>query len=93
MNLHYKGTWPFITGLDADPEGIRALADDRQGMTIDKPPALPVKECLRLVQEIATGQSVPTTNKVNNGMRDVPAFLCKPSVIYKSNLKSVHKEQ
>lgn len=93
LNLHYKGTWPFITGLDADPEGIRALADDRQGMTIDKPPALPVKECLRLVQEIATGQSVPTTNKVNNGMRDVPAFLCKPSVIYKSNLKSVHKEQ
>ncbi len=91
LELHYKGKWPFITGLDADPEGIRAIADGRQGMTIDKSPALPVKECLRLVQEIEAGQSVPTTSKVNNGMREVPAFLCKPSVIYKSNLKSVHK--
>ena len=90
LDLHYSGQWPFITGLDADPEGVRAIAADRQGMTIDKPPELPVKECLHLVQDIVKGQSVPSPSKLNNGMRDVPAFLCKPAVIYKSNLESVH---
>lgn len=93
LDLYYKGQWPFITGLDADPEAVRAIAADRQGMTIDKPPSLPVKECLRLVQDIATGQSVPTPSKLNNGMRDVPAVLCKPAVIYKHNLESVHWAQ
>ncbi len=93
LDLHYQGKWPFITGLDADPEGIRAIADGRQGMTIDKPPALPVNECLRLIQDIATGQAVPSASKVNNGMQDVPAFLCKPAVIYKNNLGSVHTAQ
>ena len=90
LDLYYSGKWPFITGLDADPEGVRAVAADRQGMTIDKPPILPVKECQRLVKDIASGQSVPSPTKLNNGMRDVPAFLCKAAVIYKSNLESVH---
>ena len=93
LELHYNGEWPFITGLDADPAGVRAVAADRQGMTIDKPPMLPVKECQRLVKDIASGQSVPSPTKLNNGMRDVPAFLCKAAVIYKSNLESVHWTQ
>ncbi|MBP5200333.1 MAG: sugar-binding protein [Schwartzia sp.] len=93
LDLYYSGQWPFITGLDADPEGVRAIAADRQGMTIDKPPLLPVKECLRLVKDIAQGQSVPAPSKLDNGIRDVPAFLCKPAVIYKSNLESVHWAQ
>ena len=90
LDAHYKGSWPFITGLDADPEGVRAIAADRQGMTIDKPPALPVKECLRLVRAIAKGQAESSAVTQNNGVRDVPAFLCKPTIIDKNNLDSVH---
>lgn len=90
LDLHYHGEWPFITGLDADPDGVRAIAIGRQGMTIDKPPELPVKECLRLVKDIAKGQSSSSAVMQNNGARDVPAFLCKPSPVNKNNLDSVH---
>lgn len=90
LELHYKGNWPFITGLDADPEGVRAIAADRQLMTIDKPPALPVKECLCLIRDIEKGQTDSSSISQNNGARDVPAFLCKPEIIDKSNLDSVH---
>ena len=90
LDLHYKGEWPFITGLDADPEGVRAIASGRQLMTIDKPPALPVKECLRLVQDIAKGQTESSPVMLNNGVKEIPAFLCAPTAIDKSNLESVH---
>ena len=93
LDLHYQGKWPFITGLDADPEGVRAVAADRQVMTIDKPPALPVKECLRLIRDIEKGKTESATIHQNNGARDVPAFLCKPAVIDKTNLESVHWAQ
>lgn len=93
LELHYQGKWPFITGLDADPEGVRAIAADRQLMTIDKPPALPVKECLHLLRSIEKGQTESSAITQNNGARDVPAFLCKPAVIEKSNLESVHWAQ
>ena len=93
LDLHYQGKWPFITGLDADPEGVRAVAADRQVMTIDKPPALPVKECLRLIRDIEKGKTESATIHQSNGARDVPAFLCKPAVIDKTNLESVHWAQ
>ena len=64
-------------------------AADRQVMTIDKPPALPVKECLRLIRDIEKGKTESATIHQNNGARDVPAFLCKPAVIDKTNLESV----
>ncbi len=90
LDLYYSGQWPFITGLDADPEGVRAIAADRQGMTIDKPPVYPVQECLKLLQGIAAGKTVEAPGTVNNRMRDVPAFLCKPAEIDKDNLDTVH---
>ena len=93
LDVNYSGKWPFITGLDADPEGVRAIAADRQGMTIDKPPALPVNECLRLIHNIEKGQAESSEIKQNNGMRDVPAFLCKLTIIGKDNLESVHWAQ
>ena len=90
LDIHYQGDWPFITGLDADPESVRAIAADRQLMTVDKPPALPVRECLRLIRDIEKGQTDSSAINQNNGARDVPAFLCKPEVIDKNNLDSVH---
>ena len=90
LDLQYKGNWPIITGLDADPEGVRAIAADRQLMTVDKPPALPVKECLRLIQSLEKGQAAASEISQNNGARDVPAILCKPELIDKNSLDSVH---
>ncbi len=90
LDEYYKGTWPFITGLDADPEGVRAIAADRQGMTIDKPPTLPVKECLRLIKDIVAGKTDSSKIRQDNGSKGVPAFLCKPVVIDKNNLDTVH---
>ncbi len=90
LDAYYSGPWPFLTGLDADPEGVRAVAADRQGMTIDKPPAIATQECLRLVQEVAAKQKVTTNAVENNGVKDVPAIFCRPIIIQKDNLESVH---
>ena len=86
----YTEKFPFITGLDADPDAVRAIAARRQGMTIDKPPAPLVKECLRLVQLLAEGKPVNSDTQLDNGSRNVPAFLCQPVLIDKDNLDSVH---
>lgn len=86
----YTGKPPFITGLDADPETVRAIAAGRQGMTIDKPPMLLVKECERLVLGIAEGKALDAKAQLDNGARNVPAFLCQPVIIDKNNLESVH---
>ena len=93
LDAYYSGPWPFITGLDADPEGVRAVAVDRQGMTIDKPPSLPSNECLRLVRDIAARKTAPSKVSENNGVIDVPAFFCRPIIIQKDNLESVHWTQ
>mgnify|MGYP002625415214 CR=1 FL=1 len=93
LDASYSGPWPFITGLDADPEGVRAVAADRQGMTIDKPPSLPAQECLRLVRDIAARQAAAAKVKEYNGAVEVPAFYCRPIVIQKDNLESVHWTQ
>ncbi|MBR1761525.1 MAG: sugar-binding protein [Schwartzia sp.] len=82
----YKGEMPFVTGLDADPEALRAIAAGRQGMTIEKPPALLVKECLRLVHGLAEGKAPEANAQLDNGARHVPSFLCEPVVIDKDNL-------
>ena len=90
LDAMYKGKLPFITGLDAEPEAVRAIAAGRQGMTIDKPPALPVKECLHLVRSLAEGKSPTSDIQIDNGARSVPSFLCAPAVIDKNNLESVY---
>ena len=86
----YTGKQPFITGLDADPEAVRAIAAGRQGMTIDKPPAPLVKECERLIRGLAEGKAPDAKTQLDNGARSVPSFLCQPVVIDKNNLDSVH---
>ena len=42
---------------------------------------------------IEKGQTESSEIKQNNGMRDVPAFLCKLTIIGKDNLESVHWAQ
>ena len=90
LDEDYKGDWPFITGLDMDPEALRAIAADRQGMTVDKPPSPLIKKCRALLRDLRSG-SVDTKDavKVNNGIIEVPSFLCLPVTIDKTNLDSV----
>ena len=94
LDESYSGDWPFITGLDCDPEALRAIAENRQGITIDKPPLPLAKKCRALLRELRNG-SVDTKDaaRIYNGVIEVPSFLCLPVVIDKSNIDSVSTAQ
>lgn len=93
LEAQYRGAWPYLTGLDADPEAVRAIAAGRQGMTVDKPSAPLVRECLRLVRALGGGKAEAPSAAVHNGVKDVPALLCAPVRIDASNLESVSTAQ
>lgn len=93
LDESYSGRWPLITGQDADPEGIRAIAEGRQLSTISKPPKAMVAQCLKIVRGIQAG-SVDTSTAVqtDNGSKKVPSFLCFPVTIDKDNIEDAMNE-
>jgi len=79
----------LVTGQDADLAACQRIVEGTQSMTVYKP----IKE---LAEEAATAavmlakNKAPTgvTSKINNGRKDVPAILLKPTLVDKSNIES-----
>ncbi len=87
----FKEKWPLITGQDADPEGLQAIAAGRQAMTIYKDPALLNRQCVILLKRLEAGEDLDSAApvRVDNGAKAVPAYLCTPVCIEKTNLSDV----
>ncbi len=78
-----------VTGQDADVAAARRIAKGTQSMTVYKNTrklgAVAVQAALAMIM----GQPLAMINgKVNNGKMDVPAILCDPMAVDKSNLDS-----
>ena len=88
----FRDKWPLITGQDADPEGLQAIAAGRQAMTIYKDPALLSRQCVVLLKRLEAGEDLDASAPVrlDNGVKAVPAYLCTPVCIEKANLADVN---
>jgi len=80
---------PLISGLDADPAAISRIKAGQQTFTIGKDPDLLTSKCVRMIKAVVEGTQ-PDINDVttyNNGKIIVPAYLCTPLIIDKTNVK------
>ncbi len=79
----------LISGLDGDPAAYQRIKAGTQTFTINKDPDVLTEKCVRMIKAVVEGTQ-PDINDVttyNNGVITVPAYLCTPQIIDKTNVK------
>ncbi|MDD6119689.1 MAG: sugar ABC transporter substrate-binding protein [Selenomonadaceae bacterium] len=84
----YGGSWPLITGQDADKKALDYVRNGRMGFTIKKDALVLNQKCIRMIKAVLEGSQpeINNTTTYNNGVRIVPTYLCVPRIIDKNNL-------
>lgn len=91
LDKGYSGSFPLITGQDAEAQAITAITNGQQAITIYKDPAQLTAKCVRMIKAVVEGTQ-PDINDVttyNNGVKVVPSYLCIPMIIDKDNTRLV----
>ena len=84
----YQGSWPLISGQDADSKALEYIQQGKMGFSLKKDSVVLNQKCIRMIKAVVDG-SQPDVNDVktyNNGVITVPAYLCIPRIIDKENL-------
>ena len=79
---------PLICGLDADPAALDRIRKGQQTFTVAKDPDFLTAKCFRMVKAVVEGIQ-PDINDVttyNNGVKIIPAYLCTPQIIDRTNV-------
>ncbi len=77
-----------ISGQDADLAALRRIVDGTQTMTIYKPITALASRAAEIAFELANGKTPAQNSSLNNGMKDVPAFLLDPVAVTSQNIKT-----
>ena len=81
---------PLISGLDGDPKAIERIKNGQQTFTIAKDADVLTAKCVRMIKAVVEGVQ-PDINDVktyNNGVKIIPAYLCTPQIIDKTNVQN-----
>ncbi len=81
---------PLISGLDGDPKAFERIRNGQQTFTIAKDPDVLTAKCVRMIKAVVEGVQ-PDINDVktyNNGVKIVPAYLCTPQIVDKTNVQN-----
>ena len=81
-----------ITGQDAEVAAIQRLKTGEQSMTIFVSAKADLHTMVDIAVQAAKGEKVNTNGFLNNGVKDVPAFLTDPIIMTKDNWKSLLEE-
>lgn len=76
----------LVSGQDADLAACQRIVAGTQSMTVYKPIAPLAIRAADIAVALAKHQPVQSNAKVNNGFKDVPAFLLEPVAVDKGNL-------
>ncbi len=79
---------PLISGLDADPAALDRIRKGQQTFTVGKDPDHLTTKCVRMIKAVVEGTQ-PDINDVktyDNGVKIIPAYLCTPMIIDKTNV-------
>jgi D-xylose transport system substrate-binding protein len=82
----------IITGQDAEVAAIQRLKTGEQSMTIFVSTKKGVEVLVDVAVQAAKGEKVATNGVLNNGVKDVPAFLTDPTIMTKDNWKRILQE-
>ena len=78
----------LVTGQDAQKDAVQRIVKGTQTMTIYKPIQPLAYGAVDAAVKLAKKEPVSTTDKVNNGKKDVPAILIPPVSVDKANVDS-----
>lgn len=87
----YSSTYPIITGQNAEIQNLKAIANSKQYSTIYKDSNLIAQVASSMVIALLNGEELEINDNTtfDNGAKVVPAFLCEPILIDKSNYQSI----
>lgn len=75
-----------ISGQDADLAAIKRIIAGTQTMTVYKPITNLADKAAEIAVALGKDEKVETNAQLNNGMKDVPAYLLEPVVVTKENI-------
>jgi D-xylose transport system substrate-binding protein len=76
----------LVSGQDADLASLQLILEGKQTMTIYKPIQPLAYAAVDNALKLARGESVQTTDTVNNGQKNVPSILLTPVSVDKNNM-------
>ncbi|MEI6897013.1 MAG: D-xylose ABC transporter substrate-binding protein [Psychromonas sp.] len=77
----------FISGQDADLAAVRRIVAGTQTMTVYKPITALATRAAEIAMDLANGKNPKSNSELNNGSKDVPAWLLDPISVDISNIK------
>jgi putative multiple sugar transport system substrate-binding protein len=85
------GSFPIITGQDAEIDSVKAINGGEQYSTIYKDTRELAKVAVSMAEDLLNGKTPQTndTTTYDNKVKVVPAYLLQPVIVTKDNIKSV----
>jgi len=77
-----------ISGQDADLAAIKRINGGTQTMTVYKPITKLADEAAKIAVELGNDKQPASNARLNNGLKEVPAFLLEPIAVDKTNIDS-----
>jgi D-xylose transport system substrate-binding protein len=77
----------FISGQDADLAAVRRIVDGTQTMTVYKPIVALAQRAAEIAVVLGNKDAPRQNATLNNGVKDVPAWLLEPIAVDANNLK------
>lgn len=75
-----------ISGQDADLAGIKRIAAGTQTMTVYKPITALATQAANIAVALGNGETPSSNATLNNGLKDLPAYLLTPIAIDQTNI-------
>ncbi|WP_439294732.1 D-xylose ABC transporter substrate-binding protein [Lonepinella sp. BR2882] len=75
-----------ISGQDADLAAIKRIIDGTQTMTVYKPITTLADKAAEISVALGKNENVQSNSTLNNGLKDVPAYLLDPIAVTKDNI-------
>ncbi|MGP5073660.1 substrate-binding domain-containing protein [Arthrobacter rhombi] len=83
---------PVVTGQDSEVESVKSIMKGVQYSTINKDTRALVEHSVTMVQDLQQGKEVEVNDpdSYDNGTKVVPAYLLKPQIVTKKNVKEAY---
>lgn len=92
--------FPIITGMDCDKPNVIAIKIGKQSMSVFPDTRILVAEVIRIVDAVMTDGEIQHTgielqsngiafSMLDNGIKQVPSFLCDPYVVTVDNIQEI----
>jgi len=77
-----------VSGQDAELPAVQRIVAGTQTVTVYKPIQMLSDKAIDIALMLAKGQTPPSTGVINNGQKNVPSYLLKPTAVVLNNIQS-----